>query len=127
MFQLCVLARRETRDLDLFRDVLKIVRALLSLGTTRRQASDFASQRGKFPIRAPNGGRLTLGSAKRVEDAPLRFAIEQCLRVVLAVQVHELTPYLGEHGGRNRGAVDPGPSASIPSALTLDHIPVVPD
>ena len=71
--------------------------------------------------------RLRLGSPEGIEDSALRFAVEQGLRVVLTMQVHELPPYLGQHGGRNRGAVDPGASASIRGDLTLENERVVLD
>src|SRR5207302_7652383 len=60
-----------------------------------------------------------------VEDVALRVRPEQRLRLVLAVQVHEQRPQLGEHAHGGGAAVHPGAGSALPRDFPLeDQVPV---
>ena len=63
---------------------------------------------------------IGVGAGKCVEDATLRFAIEQRLGFVLPVDVDERASDLGEDSGVDRRAVDPGAGARG-GDLALEH------
>src|SRR5207237_7979889 len=71
--------------------------------------------------------RLLLGATESVEDATLRFAVQQGLRVVLAVKVDELPPDLGQHGGRHGSSIYPGAPAAARGDLALENERVIVD
>ena len=72
-------------------------------------------------MRAPNELRLPLSAAKSIQDSALRFAIEERLRVVLAMEIHQLSSNLGEDAGRHRRSIDPGATATIRRDLALQN------
>src|SRR4051794_26277975 len=72
-------------------------------------------------MRRANYLRLTLGTAERVEDATLRFIVEQGLRVVLAVEIHKLPSDLGEDSSSDCRPVDPGAAATVGRDFTLQN------
>ena len=97
-----VLAVDELRVLDLPRDVPQVVGALLRLRAPRRERRDLARE---SPTSSPCASRTAAASVSAPPNASrigaLRFAVEQRLRFVLAVQIHE-----------RRGRSRPAPSRS---------------
>jgi hypothetical protein len=68
---------------------------------------------------------LRLGPPKRIKNPALRFAIDQRLRVVLAVQVDELTPDLGQYRRGHGGTIYPGASTAVRPDLALEDERVI--
>src|SRR5687767_4711996 len=116
-----VLALRELSLLDLARDVTKVVSTALRFGSARGQRCDLPTYGDDSIVRFPHLHRLLRRAPEGVENRALGVAIEQRLRLVLPVQVHQKAPDLREHAGRHRGAVDPRPRASGGGDLTAQH------
>src|SRR3982751_447057 len=72
-------------------------------------------------MRVANYLSLLFGSAEGIQYQALRFAVQEGLRVVLAMKVHELTTDLREHGRGYGRTVDPGAAASVGGYLPLQN------
>ena len=121
VLELGVLAGREFGLFDLFGDVSQVVRSPFRLGAARGERRDLTTHLGDLLVRAPNELRLPLSAAKSIQDSALRFAIEERLRVVLAMEIHQLSSNLGEDAGRHRRSIDPGATAAIRRDLALQN------
>jgi hypothetical protein len=109
--ELDVLAVGQLRLADFLDDVTQIVGATFGVGATLREIADLANDRRQLAVRAPHRRRRLGRAGEGIEDATLRFGIEQRLRLVLAVQVDELPTDLGEETRVDSRAVDPRPCA----------------
>jgi hypothetical protein len=122
-----VLARRQPRVLDLLDDVAQVVGAALGLGAAGGQGAHLLAHRGQLAGGVAHPVGLRVRAAERVEDPALRVGVEQRLRLVLAVQVDEQAPDLGEHARGHRRAVRPRPRAPPGGDLALEHHRVLVD
>ncbi len=119
------LARRELGLFDLASDVPQIVGAPLCVGRTATQRLDFRLERMHGVVAIANDGRGGRGAGERVEQIALRVRIEQRLRFVLAVQIHQRSTDIGQHARRGRCVVDPGTRAPRRSNLAPQHDQVI--
>jgi hypothetical protein len=110
----------ETGLVDLLDNVSQVIGAPLGLGAATLQIGDL-SPHGN-PGRVRDGHLLgEHGRAReRVEYVSLRICVEQCLGLVLTVQVHEPPSDLGEQAGADRSAVHPGTRAASGCHLPLE-------
>ncbi len=127
LLEALVLAGGQPRVLDLLDHVPQVVGAALGLGAPRGERAHLLAHRGQLAGRLAYALGLRAGAAEGVEDAALRVAVEQGLRLVLAVQVDEQPPDLGEHAGGHRRAVGPRPRAPAGGDLALEHHRVLVD
>ncbi len=105
---------------DLAHDVPEVVGAALRFGSTLGEVGDLADRRGELGVGLSDARGIGIRAGERVEDSPLRGGVEQRLRFVLSVDVHERASDFGEDARAHGRPVDPRPRAPR-GDLALEH------
>ncbi len=121
VLQLRFFAGDEFSVLQLAHEMAQIVGAPLGLSAARRELLDLARDPRERFVRRAHALREWRCTAEQIEDAALRFDIQQRLRLVLPMEVHQRAADLGEHAGGDRTAVHPRSPAAARRDLALEH------
>jgi len=125
ILQLRIFAGRNARLFNFLRDVPQIIGALLRFSPPSGERRDLATHREELIVGVPHQRSLRFRPSEGVEYLALGIRVEQGLRVVLAVKIHELASNLRQNCRRHRSAVDPCPPPAVGCDLPFENERVV--